>query len=145
MKINIPGELRRFAGAFLINDKMQLLLQLRDDNPSIDNPGRISVFGGGIEPKETFREGLLRELVEELGITFDTKEVRFLASTTKIESRITTDCEFYFIEAQDFSRYTILEGTGTVLSLFDAHLDARLTPTCRAMVCELQLKYNYVG
>ncbi|KKI98494.1 NUDIX hydrolase [Prochlorothrix hollandica] len=43
------------------------LLQLRDNIPGILYPGQWGFFGGHVEPGETPLEGLLRELVEEIG------------------------------------------------------------------------------
>lgn len=43
------------------------LMQLRDDNPDILYPGHWAFFGGHLEPGETPRQGVLRELVEEIG------------------------------------------------------------------------------
>lgn len=45
-----------------------MLLQHRDDDPSIIDAGRWSLFGGGIEGSEDSDEALLRELHEEIGM-----------------------------------------------------------------------------
>ncbi|QWK80607.1 CmcI family methyltransferase [Ochrobactrum sp. BTU1] len=139
----MSGEKRQFAGAFLLNDQGEVLLQLRDQDPSIDNPGKVSVFGGSVEVGETYREGLLRELKEELDLTIDVHQLRFLGTISKTENDVTTDCEFYFAEVGRFSSYTVQEGLGLVLPLSNSHLDPRLTPTCLAMVRELQFKQDY--
>jgi 8-oxo-dGTP pyrophosphatase MutT (NUDIX family) len=44
------------------------VMQLRDDRPGISDPGVWALFGGRIEPGETPRAALVREIQEELGI-----------------------------------------------------------------------------
>ncbi|WP_413600788.1 NUDIX domain-containing protein [Curtobacterium sp. Curtsp57] len=45
-----------------------LLLHHRDDDPSISNPGRWSLFGGATDPNETPEQTVIRELHEELSV-----------------------------------------------------------------------------
>lgn len=45
------------------------VLQLRDENPNISEPGMWSLFGGEIEPLESAEEAIIRETQEELCIT----------------------------------------------------------------------------
>lgn len=54
------GLLRRADGA--------VLLQHRDDDPTIIDSGKWSLFGGGVEPGEDQDAALLRELQEEIGL-----------------------------------------------------------------------------
>jgi 8-oxo-dGTP pyrophosphatase MutT (NUDIX family) len=56
------------ATAILISKSNKILLQERDDNPNIYNPGMIGMFGGTINKSETIESGLIRELKEEIGI-----------------------------------------------------------------------------
>jgi 8-oxo-dGTP pyrophosphatase MutT (NUDIX family) len=53
------------AGVVLLREDGAALLQLRDDKPSIQDPGIWVVPGGHIEPGETPREGACREFLEE--------------------------------------------------------------------------------
>ena len=46
-------------------DEYEFFLQKRDMNAKT-NPGLFGIFGGGIENEETFYEGLMREVMEEL-------------------------------------------------------------------------------
>lgn len=53
------------CGAFIINDKNQLLLQKRNKAPEKDY---WSIPGGKLELFETFNEAVKREVKEELGV-----------------------------------------------------------------------------
>ena len=53
------------AGVVLLRDDGAALLQLRDDIPTIQDPGIWVVPGGHIEPGETPRDGACREFLEE--------------------------------------------------------------------------------
>src|SRR5689334_14755210 len=58
----------RGSGAFVTYNH-QLLLILRDDKPTIPDPNTWSVIGGFVEENESFDEGLLREIQEEISIS----------------------------------------------------------------------------
>ncbi len=56
------------AGALLLHPDRKILLHHRDDKPWISNPGKWALFGGHLDPGETPRMALDRELEEELGL-----------------------------------------------------------------------------
>ena len=58
---------REVATAILVNEDGQVLLQLRDDFPTIPYPGHWAMLGGGVEAEETSEIALRRELLEEIG------------------------------------------------------------------------------
>lgn len=60
--------------AILINDDGQILLNLRDDIPTISYPGYWAILGGGIELGEAAEDAIHRELIEEIGI--DVRDLR---------------------------------------------------------------------
>lgn len=64
--------------AVIINDKNEVLLAKRKNEP---HAGSWDVLGGFVEPAETFSEALIRELEEEIGITFQEKSLEYLNST----------------------------------------------------------------
>lgn len=54
------------VSAILINQRGQVLLQQRDDNPAIRYPGHWSLFGGTIEDGEAAAHAVAREVKEEI-------------------------------------------------------------------------------
>jgi 8-oxo-dGTP diphosphatase len=57
-----------------IDPGLRILLLLRDDIPAIPYPGMWDLPGGHVEPGETPRECLVREIREEMGL--DVRPVR---------------------------------------------------------------------
>jgi 8-oxo-dGTP diphosphatase len=58
--------MKQLAGALLYNAKGEVLLQHRDDKPTIVHPGLWSLFGGAIDVGESIEEAVVREVWEEL-------------------------------------------------------------------------------
>lgn len=54
-----------YSSVILVNTEGDLLLQIRDDNPAIADPNKISLFAGRILPGETKEHAARRELFEE--------------------------------------------------------------------------------
>lgn len=57
---------RHVVSAILWTDDGRVLLQQRDDRPDLRYPGYWTLFGGQVEPGETFDQAIRRELMEEL-------------------------------------------------------------------------------
>ena len=53
------------VGVLLLNERGEILMQLRDDTPTITDPGCWAVPGGGQDPGESFEAAARREFVEE--------------------------------------------------------------------------------
>lgn len=68
--------MRKSVVIFLLNSKREVLLQLRDNLPNIDHPGRWGLIGGRIEKKESPLQAIKREIIEELGINCEVKELK---------------------------------------------------------------------
>jgi 8-oxo-dGTP pyrophosphatase MutT (NUDIX family) len=60
---------RTTVGVVLVNADGDVLLQLRDDIPTISDPGCWAVPGGGQEAGETLEEAARREFLEETEYT----------------------------------------------------------------------------
>jgi len=108
----------------------RILLQKRDDNPTIMEPGRWGLFGGQVEVGETLHAALVRELREELnsivGIikseifrasrnTFGIVNVVFLVECSE------PDDSFILSEGQAYGWFSIEELIGLPLSLLVSH------------------------
>lgn len=61
--------------AIVVYDK-KILLLLRDDFPSLNDPNSWQLIGGGVEPGESYEEALKREIKEEIGVV--AKDISFL-------------------------------------------------------------------
>jgi 8-oxo-dGTP diphosphatase len=59
------------VGVVLLNERGEILLQLRDDIPTITDPGCWAVPGGGQDPGESLEETARREFVEETEYLLD--------------------------------------------------------------------------
>ena len=68
-------EFREVVAVFLRANNGSYLLQLRDDNPSIEFPGHWGLFGGTIENGESPCEAASRELEEEIEIRIVPEEI----------------------------------------------------------------------
>jgi len=60
------------VSAILISPSGKVLLQQRDNNPSIRYPDHWALFGGSIEDGESADEAVVREVDEEIGFQLET-------------------------------------------------------------------------
>lgn len=66
MKAPEPEQIKHhFAGIFLVTKSGKVVGQQRDDKPTIDNPGKVSAFGGTVEDNEDPLTAVLRDLTQE--------------------------------------------------------------------------------
>lgn len=147
MQPEIPQDVsdlaHHYAGVFLITEFGDIIGHVRDDKPGIDAPGRVSTFGGTIEPEdESPLHGALRELVEETNLEVDPFEMRPLITTAGWRP-LTEEWEgrhiFYLtIPDEAVSALEIYEGQGwTVITGPD---DPRLVDDWREFVQLLREK-----
>lgn len=69
------------VAGILIRQGDEFVLQHRDNNPSIADPGIIGPWGGKIEPEDkTPEDAAVRELLEETGVKTDKKSLIHLIS-----------------------------------------------------------------
>ena len=62
------------CGLIFENAKKEILLQLRDEKPTIKYPGCWGTFGGGVEEGENPKEAIKREVKEELNYNLKNPE-----------------------------------------------------------------------
>src|SRR5262245_60994662 len=116
------------AGVILLTPDRRLILQLRDDRPDIDNPGKITTFGGSAEPGETAVQCSLRELREETGIQAHAADLHRLGAVSAVDFRgHPTASIFFLLRAVDPDKLAITEGAAVILSFAEAATDGRLT------------------
>lgn len=69
-------KMKRVSKIVLINSEGKLLLQLRDNKPTIPFPGFWDFIGGEIENGETSLEAIKREIKEEINL--EVSDIQFL-------------------------------------------------------------------
>jgi 8-oxo-dGTP diphosphatase len=128
----------RYSGVFLLTPTLDVILQLRDSNTTIENPGAISSFGGSANESEDELACALRELWEETALVAPPTALELLGTVHKSRAQGSVDCTFYFIRNVRSDELRISEGQMIVMSFDSALGDDRLTPTCRRMLESLQ-------
>lgn len=63
------------SACFLFDENRKLILLQKRDNKAEMFPSKWGFFGGGLENGETPKEGLIRELKEEIGVVFREDEI----------------------------------------------------------------------
>ena len=71
----------------ILNSVNKFLLQLRDNKPGIEFPGKWSLFGGGMETGETPTECIIREIKEEINLQVAQEEIIYFKEY-KLENEI---------------------------------------------------------
>jgi len=95
------------AAKAIIKYKESFFLQLRDDNKNIPYPNRWAFFGGRLLLNENPKEGLIRELIEEL--EYHPKDSKKFYSWYNPETK--TQILYYLIQTTEKIKFkNILEG-----------------------------------
>ncbi len=125
----MPERRNEFGGVIALTTAGDYILQLRDDNPNIADPGKFSIFAGRLLLNETPEDGAAREFEEETTIrrsdlvyyrTFEKDPVRHGAAGT---------CHVYVANNVDLAQVHIQEGQGARVASF-----ADLTPENTALI-----------
>jgi len=106
--------MRELAGALVIDTEGRLLLQQRDDIPTIICPGMIGLFGGHREGDESFLACAVREIAEELSCSIPPERFHHLLrheGPDPDDNRKLCRCEFFVIRDIDLGAVTVTEGT----------------------------------
>jgi len=92
---------RATAGIVLVDAAGRILMQLRDDIPTIADPGCWVIPGGEIDADETPEDGARREFLEETGYRIPDGEMRFVLSRDLPRPQGTTERQYYFVGRYD--------------------------------------------
>ena len=105
---------REVACALIIDTFGCFLLQQRDDIPSIIQAGKIGMFGGHREARESFLECVAREIREEISYAVPEHRFEYLASynDADIEAGVgTLHGEFFILRDIPVDELVVTEGS----------------------------------
>ena len=74
--------MKRFASVILIAEDGRVLLQRRDNNAEIKDPGMLSIFAGAALHGEAPEQTALREIEEETTLILTPNDVTFVGEAT---------------------------------------------------------------
>jgi 8-oxo-dGTP pyrophosphatase MutT (NUDIX family) len=105
---------RETASAILIDTRGRFLLQQRDEVSGIAQAGKIGLFGGHREERETYLECVVREIYEEIGYFISPDRFQHLASYNGTE--FDADCgtlrsEFFVVRDVPVGALNVTEGS----------------------------------
>ena len=111
------------------------VMQLRDNRPGISDPGVWALFGGRIDPGETPRAALVREIQEELGIPLP--NCRFLETLECDNAGAAARCAYWAFEAdvtELWGRHQLTEGQGVDCFSFEELQGLAIPPIIRGIL-----------
>ncbi len=115
-----------YSSVILVNKSNEILLQLRDNNPRIADPNKLSLFAGGVEPGETKEIAAKRELYEETTLDLDDLEYLFTYTSDMERFGRVARSHVFLAVGIDESAIQVIEGQGyrkisksTDLDLYD--------------------------
>jgi 8-oxo-dGTP diphosphatase len=128
------GKKKMGASMIFINSSEDVLLFLRDDKVSIPFPNRWDLLGGTVEPDETPRQCIVRELKEEIDYTLDKPR---LFKVSHLDDRV----EYTYFAVANFDTKTMPLNEGQRLKWFSKREIESLPPEAiafgfRAIVLE---------
>jgi 8-oxo-dGTP diphosphatase len=102
----------RFAATILVTADGSYVLQVRDNKPGIGDPGKLSLFAGGLLTGEDPLDGALRELAEETTLT-DVRLVFYkVFQKDPVRHGAHGTCYVYVGSDVDVGRIDVREGQG---------------------------------
>lgn len=103
--------------ALLVRVDGGIILQQRDNNPDIVNPGQISAFGGSIEEGEDPIDAISREISEETNLNVSKDRYIFFKKYQKTELAHGEEKEVYsfIVKGVDDKNLEIYEGKSFVI------------------------------
>lgn len=118
--------------AILLGTDGRLLLQLRDNVPHIQNPGKIGLFGGAREGNESFLDCIVREIHEEIGCYLPPERFERIfrwSGPSDIWSGRAAHAELFLARDVPVERLTVTEGSLKIVAVDELEqLRDALTP-----------------
>lgn len=121
--LKLGENLRKSARAVVLNNKNQIALQL------ISRDGYYKLPGGGIEPGESIKEGLRREILEEVGCEIDIlNELGFIIEY-KVKKNLLQISYCYLVKVKGeignptYDKYEVEEGMKSLWVSLDKAID----------------------
>lgn len=105
---------REISSAVILDNAGCFLLQQRDDVPGILQPGKIALFGGNREPRETPLECIVREIHEELSCFVPPERFEFIFSQEGPDldrAGGTASAVFYLVKGIPVDAVSVTEGS----------------------------------
>jgi 8-oxo-dGTP diphosphatase len=105
---------REIACSILIDTHGRLLFQQRDNIPNIIQPGKVSLFGGHREGKETYVQCVAREIHEEITYFVPAGRFRHISSYDGKDLEVeggSVHGEFYVADDIPEDKLLVTEGT----------------------------------
>jgi carbonic anhydrase/acetyltransferase-like protein (isoleucine patch superfamily)/8-oxo-dGTP pyrophosphatase MutT (NUDIX family) len=127
---------RRYAGVLLLDGAGHYILQRRDMQAETRNAGRLSAFGGRLEPREDAIDAAVRELYEETELRVAGGDLEPLVQATiQREDGSTTDCAMFVLDGVDPAQVHVREGDGyELVPVGGASANRDLTDLCRIAI-----------
>lgn len=126
---------RQVACAVLVDTFRRFLLQQRAAIPGILHPGRVGLFGGHREGKESYLECVVREIQEEISYYVSPGRFQHLGSYDGLDIEVDGSSlhgEFFVATDIPVDILRITEGSLLVVKCEEViAVDPRLTPTAR--------------
>jgi 8-oxo-dGTP pyrophosphatase MutT (NUDIX family) len=117
--------MKRFASVILIAEDGRVLLQRRDNNAEIKDPGMLSIFAGAALHGEAPEQTALREIEEEATLSLTPNDVTFVGEATYNGHHSMV----FVAHAIEPSSITIREGAGVeAIALQSLHERADIAP-----------------
>jgi 8-oxo-dGTP pyrophosphatase MutT (NUDIX family) len=114
------GRKRHGVSIVFANSSKKILLVRRDHRAGIPFPGRWDLLGGAVEPRETPRQAIVREIEEEIGYTIHPTLFKVTEFTDRVEH---TYCEHVELDIDNTPLYE-----GKLLRWFSADAIRSLKP-----------------
>jgi ADP-ribose pyrophosphatase YjhB (NUDIX family) len=133
-----------YSGIILETTPASVVLQRRDNIPSIANPGMLSTFGGRRKSREDASSCALREIAEETSLAFVKNDLSFFTELScPIENDRWMHCSFFRAKIDDVSKLDLKEGQCVeIWAPCEVLNQPDLTPVARTVLRKLCKSYD---